>query len=159
MALLLSVLGLALVGLFVAQYAVGLLLRVKNVFRPLIAALETFTKLDQRLYSKLTADRVMPWLLIIFAPLAVLAFASYWLLIPYAAGFLIGCLLLRGKTGPSQDNQTLFFYNYRIYVENNLAIRNHPSYGPLMQYKRRSLVEKTLEAEQRKHQQEQNSSK
>lgn len=150
--------GLTLVGIFVSQYALALFLRLKRVFLPLtkeirckITNAEKLEKLDRK--QKL--DYVMSIVIFFLMPFLVLVFGNqWWLLAPYFVGVVIGAVMLRGKCNRDENNLYLYFYNYRYYVENELALRDDPVYSEYMLYRRRSLVLQALDAEEKKRQQQ-----
>ncbi len=142
--------GLSFVGVFVAQYAMGLLLRIFKSYYPFLDELAKITHIDPKVKAKLKMDIAMLIGTMLFAPLAVMIFASYQALIPYFIGFVFGSFLLKGKIALNEDNKRLFFYQYRRYFENDLILHKDEYYRPLLQYRRLSLIEKALKAEEEK---------
>lgn len=150
--------GLTLVGVFVSQYALAMFLRLRRVFIPLTEEIRPKIKNAEKLEKLIKRqrfERTMSLITFFLMPFLVLVFANqWWTLAPYFVGAAAGALMLRGRCSPDENNRYLYFYNYRYYVENELALRDDPAYSEYMAYRRRSLIVQALDAEEKKYRQE-----
>ena len=146
--------ALTLAGIAGTQYALGMLLRMKNVYRPLTTEMAQKAELPPTLYAKLKADTVMSIFMLLIMPVLVYAFGGeLWHVGAYMLGALCSAWGLRGKCYRDDATMRLYFYRYRIYVENILILREDSEYTPYMTFRRRSLIERALEAEEEKNKQ------
>ena len=143
--------ALTLAGIAGTQYALGMLLRMKNVYRPLTAEIAQKVNLPKKLYTKLTVDTVMSMIMLPFMPFLVYIYGGQlWHVGAYMLGAVCSILALRGKCDRNDKTMRLYFYLYRTLLENELALRDDPKYYPYMTYRRRSLIERALEVEENK---------
>ena len=148
--------ALSLTGIIGTQYALGMLLRMKNVYRPLTKEMAQKAELPQKLYTKLRVDTVMSVIMLFLVPFLVYVYGGQlWHVGAYMIGAVASAIMLRGKCNRDDDTLRLYFYRYRQLLENILILRDDPEYNPYMTYRRRSMIERALDAEEKKNQQKQ----
>lgn len=147
--------ALAFAGLAGTQYALGMLLRMKNVYVPLTAEIAQKVELPKKLYTKHKVDTVMSIIMLLLVPFLVYVYGGQvWHVCAYMIGAICSAVDLRGKCNRDDNTMRLYFYIYRSFLKNELALYEDPEYYPYMTYRRRSLIENALEAEEKKNQQE-----
>jgi hypothetical protein len=144
--------ALTLAGIAGTQYALGMLLRMKNVYQPLTAELAQKAELPPALYTKLRADTVMSIFMLLIMPVLVYSFGGEpWHVAAYMVGALCSAWGLRGKCRRDDATMRLYFYRYRPYLENIVVLREDAKYLPYITFRRRSLIERALEVEEEKN--------
>jgi hypothetical protein len=148
--------ALTLAGIAGTQYALGMLLRMKNVYIPLTKEMAQKAELPKKLYSSLKVDTIMSIIMLFLIPFLVYIYGGQlWHVVAYLMGAVVSALMLRGKCNRDDSTLRLYFYRYRVFLQNILILRDDPAYNPYMTYRRRSLIERALDAEEQKKQQEQ----
>jgi hypothetical protein len=143
--------ALTLAGIAGTQFALGMLLRMKNVYKPLTAEMAQKVELPPKLYAKLRVDTVMSAFMLVIMPVMVYGFGGEpWHVAAYMMGALGSAFGLRGKCRRDDSTMRLYFYIYRPYLANILALRDDPEYQPYMTFRRRSLIERAMDVEEEK---------
>ena len=147
--------GLTLMGIAGTQYALGILLRMKNVYMPLTAEIAQKAQLPKDLYTKLKVDKVMSIIMLPLMPFLVYCFGGQpWHVLAYILGAVCSVFSLLGKCGRDDKNTRLYFYLYRPYLKNISALYDDPAYHPYITYRHRSMIERALDEEEKRHRQE-----